>query len=114
MRVLMARRADVVNGCYGGAMSGSTANMEAVARAVCAKVLGGEDTSDETLAADVEMYWHVVAAELEAGLIDETGEYVGELDWTRKMQAYREWMRRHPESREAWEIARYGAPLPRE
>ena len=104
----------MVNGCYGEAMSGSTANIEAVARAVCAKVLGGEDTSDETRAAEVAMYWHVVAAELEAGLIDETGEYVGELDWTRKMQAYRDWMRRHPENREAWEIARYGAPLPRE
>ena len=104
----------MANWCYGDVMSGSTANIEAVARAVCARVLGGEDTSDGALAADVEMYWHVVAAELEAGLIDETGEYVGELDWTRKMQAYRDWMRRHPESREAWEVARYGAPLPRE
>ncbi len=104
----------MVNGIYGGAMSGSTANIEAVARAVCPTVLGGEDTSDEKLAAEIEMYWHVVAAELEAGLINETGEYVGELDWTRKMQAYRDWMQRHPESREAWETARYGAPLARE
>ena len=104
----------MANWCYVGAMSGSTANIEAVARAVCATVLGGEDTSDEKRADEIEMYWHVVAAELEAGLIDETGEYVGELDWTRKMQAYRDWTRCHPESREAWEIARYGAPLPRE
>ena len=57
-------------------MSGSTANIEAVARAICANVLGGEETSDEPLADDVEMYWLVVAAEFEAGLIDETGEYV--------------------------------------
>ena len=51
------------------------------------------------LAVKVDMYWHIVAAELEAGLIDEMGEDVGERDW----------MRRHPESREAWEIARFGA-----
>ncbi len=60
------------------------------------------------------MYRHVVAAELEAGIIDETGEYVDELDWGRKMDAYRDWMLRHPESCEAWETARFGAPLPNE
>ena len=76
----------MANRCYGGVMSGSTANIEAVARAICANVLGGEETSDEPLADDVEMYWLVVATELEAGLIDETGEYVGEPGWTRKMQ----------------------------
>ena len=103
----------MANRCFGGSKSGSTANIEAVARAVCTKVLGGEDTRDAKLAVEVEMYWPVVAAELEAGIIDETGEYFGEPDWTRKMEAYRDWMRRHPESREAWEVARYGAPLPR-
>ncbi len=55
-----------------------------------------------------------MAAELECGVIDETGEYVGgEIDWKRKMDGYRDWMRRHPESRAVWETARYGAPLPR-
>ena len=95
-------------------MSGLTENIEAVARAVCAKVLAGYDESEEKLAGEGEKYWHIVAAELEAGIIDETGEYVGALDWTRKMDAYRDWMRRHPESRAAWETARFGAPLPRD
>ena len=45
------------------------------------------------------MYRHIVATEL---------------DWTRKMDVYRDWMRRHLESREAWEVARFGAPQPRE
>ena len=61
------------------------------------------------LAAKVDMYWHIVAAELEAGLIDEMEENVGERDWKRKMAVYRDWMRHHPERREAWEIARFGA-----
>ena len=44
-----------------------------------------------------------------AGIVDEMSEYVGELDWKRKMVFNRDWGRRHPESREAWEIARFGA-----
>ena len=44
----------------------------------------------------------------------ETGEYLGELDWTGKIEAYRDWMRRHRESREAWEIGRLGAPRARD
>ena len=41
------------------------------------------------------------------------GRYVRELDWSQRMEVYRDWMRRHPESREAWECARFGGPLPR-
>ena len=64
------------------------------------------------VAADVDMWWRLVAAELESGVIDETGGYVGgEIDWKRKMDGYRDWMRRHPASRAVWETARYGAPL---
>ncbi len=87
-------------------------NIEAVARAVCAKRLAHRDTSEEQLAAEVDMWWHLIAAELECGVIDETGEYVGgEIDWKRKMDGYRDWMRRHPGSRAVWETARFGAPL---
>ena len=96
-------------------MSGSTEKIEAVARAICAKLLAREGRNDETPAAEVDTYWHIVAAELEAGIIEETGEYVGELlDWTRKMDVYRDWMRRHPESRAVWETVRFGAPPPQE
>ena len=89
-------------------------NIEAVARALCAKTLAHDGVTEEQLAADVDMWWHQVAAELECGVIDETGEYVGgEIDWERKMAGYRDWMDRHPGSRSVWETARYGAPLPR-
>ena len=89
-------------------------NIEAVARALCAKMLAHEGVTEEQLAVDVDMWWHQVAAELECGVIDETGEYVGgEIDWDRKMAGYRDWMDRHPASRAVWETARFGAPLPR-
>ena len=89
-------------------------NLEAVARALCAKRLAHDGISEEQLAADVDMWWHRVAAELESGVIDETGEYVGgEIDHERNLAAYRDWMDRHPASRAAWETARYGAPVPR-
>ena len=89
-------------------------NIEAVARAVTARRLAHDGIGEERLAVDVDMWWHLTAAELECGVIDETGEYVGgEIDWKRKMDGYRDWMRRHPESRAVWETARHGAPLPR-
>ena len=101
------------SGCYVSDMTGSTENIEAVARAVCGKDLADEDKSDEQLAHEIDMYWHIMAAELEAGISDESGEIRGEIDWKRKMASYRDWMRRHPESRAVWETARFGAPLPR-
>ena len=89
-------------------------NLEAVARALCAKKLAHDGISEEQLAADVDMWWHCVAAELESGVIDETGEYVGgEFGHERNLAAYRDWMDRHPASRAVWETARFGAPLPR-
>ena len=66
-------------------------NIEAVARAVCEKMLAHDGISEEQLVADVDMWWHLVAAELECGVIDESGEYVcGEIDWKRKMDGYRD------------------------
>lgn len=65
-------------------------NIEAVARTVCAKRLAHRNTSEEQLAADMDLWWHLTTAELECGFIDETGEYVGdEIDWERKMDGYR-------------------------
>ena len=49
-----------------------------------------------------------------AGVIGETGGYVDELDWTRKMGVDCDWMRRPSESRSTWETARCDVPLPRE
>ena len=95
----VGRRACEGNWCYSADISGSTEHIEAVARAIGAKVLTRNGTRDEALAAAMNMHWHIVAAEVEAGIIDETGAYVGELDWTRKMDVSCDWMRRHSKSR---------------
>ena len=93
-------------------MAGWSDNIEAVARALCAKRLARDEWSEEKLAFEVDKWWHLVAAEIEAGVVDETGEFVGgEMGWKRKMDGYHDWMCRHPESRAVWETARFGAPL---
>lgn len=71
---------------YLAVMANWSDNLEAVARAVCAKKLAHDGISEKQLSADVDMWWHMVAAELEGGIIDETGEDVGgEIDWEQKM-----------------------------
>ena len=54
-------------------MASSTNNLEAVARDICAKQLARHGGRDAEHAANVDRYWHCVAAELEAGLIDDAG-----------------------------------------
>ena len=72
-------------------------NIQAHVRAVSAKMLAHDRISEEKLAADMDMWWHLVEAELECGAIDESSEFVGgEIDWERTMAGYRDWMRRHP------------------
>ena len=89
--------------------------MEAVAYAVCAKGPAHEGIGDERLAADVDRWWHLVAAERECAVIVETGESVGgRIDRNRRMAGCRDWMRRHPESRTVQETARFEAALPRD
>ncbi|MDE0538726.1 MAG: hypothetical protein OXH94_08380 [Rhodospirillales bacterium] len=61
-------------------------SIEAVARAITAKRLAHDGISEEQIAADVDMWWHMIASKLECGVIDETGEYVGgKVDWGRAM-----------------------------
>lgn len=69
-------------------------NIEAVARDICAKQLSRHGDT----ATNVDRYWHCVAAELEAGLIDDSGYPVPEPDFDKGLEAYRDWCRRHPES----------------
>ena len=94
-------------------MAGSTDNIEVVACAVCAKSLGHDGKSEQQLSTDVEMYWHVVAAYLEAGVMDESGRETGDLSWDEKQDITGDWVRRHPESAAAWRMARFGSRHPR-
>ena len=79
-------------------MTSSMSNIEAVARDICAKQLSLGGGSGAKLAADVDRYWHCVAAELEAGLIDDTGNPMPNINLDRGLEAYRDWCQRHPES----------------
>ena len=78
-------------------MTDSTSNIEAVARDICLKELSR--FSGAELAADVDRYWHCVAAELEVGQIDESGNRVTAFNLGKSIAAYRDWCRRHPESK---------------
>lgn len=53
-------------------MTDSLANIEPVARAICARELGIKNDG-AVVPALVERYWRVTAALLEAGLIDDNG-----------------------------------------
>lgn len=74
-----------------------TGNIEARARALCeANLRAGQAFAEEDMPAAVDRFWHTVAAELEAGLLDENGRYVPH-DIETGLQAYRDWRSRHPD-----------------
>jgi hypothetical protein len=78
---------------------GDWENIETVARDLCGRELRAGGNSEDALAAAVDRYWHCVAAEIEAGLIDETGKRLRPFDGDRDLEAYRDWRRRHPDYR---------------
>jgi hypothetical protein len=79
-------------------MTSSTSNIEAVSRDICSKQFSGHTHSGANLAANVDRYWHCVAAELEAGLIDDVGNSVLGVGFDAGLEAYRDWCQRHPVS----------------
>jgi hypothetical protein len=72
-------------------------NIEAIARAICARPYARRWAPGTKTDADIERHWHVVAARLEAGLMGETGEDTGPFDLERDRGAYRDWRARHPD-----------------
>lgn len=47
--------------------------------------------------ADIDRHWHIVAAQLEAGLITEDGAEIMPSDIDRERAAVRDWLERHPD-----------------
>ena len=80
-------------------MPGPTNNIEAVARDICARQLSRHGAFGADLAADVDRYWHCVAAELEAAQIDDAGDRLAMTDPDERLGAYRDWCERHPETK---------------
>jgi len=54
------------------------------------------EDDEAALAAAVDRYWHCVAAEMEAGLIDENGRAVPHGS-NERIAAWRDWQARHPD-----------------
>ena len=50
------------------------------------------------LAADVDRYWHCVAAEMEAGRVNDDGNLIPTPDHEEGLKAYRNGFQQHPES----------------
>jgi len=71
-------------------------NIEVVARHLCERQLRAAATCGAELSAAVDRYWHCIAAEIEAGLIDEQGKRLQSADFNRDLEAYRDWRLRHP------------------
>jgi hypothetical protein len=61
--------------------------------------LSRHGASGAELVADVDRYWHCVAAELEVGRIDNTGNQMSLFDLEENLEAYRDWCRRHLKSK---------------
>lgn len=80
-------------------MTSSISNIEAVARGICTKQLSRHGACGTNPAIYVDRYWHCVAAELEAGLIDNNGDLLPDPEFAEGLEAYRDWCMRHPESK---------------
>jgi hypothetical protein len=80
-------------------MTSPTSNNEAVARGICSQQVARHGGCGAKLATYVDHHWHCVAAELEAGLIDDAGDQLPTYDLNKGLEAYRGWCCRHPESK---------------
>jgi hypothetical protein len=80
-------------------MTSSTNNIEAVARDICTKQFARHGGCVGEITTSVDRYWHCVAAELEAGLIDDSGDPWPDHSFEEGLEAYRDWCQRHPETK---------------
>ncbi|MGO9545205.1 MAG: hypothetical protein ACLPPF_10465 [Rhodomicrobium sp.] len=71
-----------------------SSNIEPLARAICERDLRRAGTAEISLAADVDRYWHCVAAKIEAGLIDDNEQIIPH-ELAAGLTAYRDWCERH-------------------
>jgi hypothetical protein len=76
-------------------MPASTGNSEPLARFICERDFRRAGMPESTLAADVDRCWHSVAAQIEAGFIDDDNELVRQ-DFETSLAAYSDWRARHP------------------
>lgn len=78
-------------------MKGASRNIEVVAREICTRLYARHWPRGPELEADVDRHWHIVAAQLEAGLIDEMSSDIVAHDFDQEMAALRDWRAQHPD-----------------
>jgi hypothetical protein len=78
-------------------MSPKPSNIESVARDICARLYSKHWPPGPEMNADIDRHWHIVAAQLEAGLIAEDGTDIVPPDIDRERAAVRDWLERHPD-----------------
>jgi hypothetical protein len=77
-------------------MPSPTSNIEPLARDICERDFRRAGIPEVSLAAEVDRYWHCVAARIEAGLIDDNNELMSH-DLETGLAAHRDWRARHPD-----------------
>jgi hypothetical protein len=68
----------------------NSSNIEPLAREMAARICRREGMAEANIAAWVELHWPCAAAMLEAGLMDEAGEWLPGKNLVQGVEAYRE------------------------
>jgi hypothetical protein len=67
-----------------------TSNIEPIAREITASICRDSEMPAIQIEHWVDLHWPCAAAMLEAGVMDENGDWIEGKDWRRGLQAYRE------------------------
>jgi hypothetical protein len=65
-------------------------NIEPIAREIARSICRGHEMPETQIERWVDLHWQCAAAMLEAGVMDEKGEWIEGKDWRRGSEAYRE------------------------
>jgi hypothetical protein len=67
-----------------------TSNIEPIAREITRGICRNNAMPETQIDRWVDLHWQCAAAMLEAGVMDERGEWIEGMDWRRGSEAYRE------------------------
>jgi hypothetical protein len=68
-------------------------NIEPIARAIAGRICRDNKMPEAQIERWVDLHWQCAAAMLEAGVMNEQGDWIDGKDWRRGLEAYRERLR---------------------
>jgi hypothetical protein len=71
-------------------MQRMTSNIEPIARELARSICRDHEMPEAQVEHWVDLHWQCAAAMLEAGVMDERGNWIEGKDWRRGLEAYRE------------------------